>query len=131
MSTNFIFLRRLFTSLPLRTHSLAHTNNLKVSKYISTMPAAPSRTSSKRKIESESDQDESEREESSQNTKKPRKGKAPLPVPTQPTNKVMPVNIVIPPKHAGTVRIVAWNICGFAASSKKVALCLILAPAGR
>lgn len=83
------------------------------------MPAAPSRTSSKRKVES--DQDESDHvEESSQNTKKPRKGKAPLPVPTQPTNKVMPVNIVIPPKNEGAVRIVAWNICGFAASSKKV-----------
>lgn len=82
------------------------------------MPAAPSRTSSKRKVES--DEDEPDHEESSQNTKKPRKGKASLPAPTQPTNKVMPVNIVIPPKHEGTVRIVAWNICGFAASSKKV-----------
>lgn len=38
----------------------------------------------------------------------------------QPTNKVLPVHIEFPPKVAGTLRLAAWNICGLAASSKKV-----------
>ena len=38
----------------------------------------------------------------------------------QPTNKVLPVHIEFPPKIADTVRLVTWNICGLAASSKKV-----------
>lgn len=38
----------------------------------------------------------------------------------QPTNKVLPVHIQFPPKTPNTVRIATWNICGLAASSKKV-----------
>ncbi|KZT37967.1 hypothetical protein SISSUDRAFT_1062351 [Sistotremastrum suecicum HHB10207 ss-3] len=43
----------------------------------------------------------------------------------QPTNVVLPVNIVIPPKAESKVegenvtRIVTWNVCGLAASQKK------------
>ncbi|KAF8969848.1 Endonuclease/exonuclease/phosphatase [Flammula alnicola] len=82
---------------------------------------APSRTSSKRKIDSDdaqSDRDEGP-SQSSQSSKKPRREKASPPQSTQPTNKVLPVNIVIPPKQTGTTRVVAWNVSGFAASSKK------------
>lgn len=38
----------------------------------------------------------------------------------QPTNKVLPVDISLPKKSAGALRIAAWNICGLAASMKKV-----------
>jgi AP endonuclease 1 len=37
----------------------------------------------------------------------------------QPTNKVLPANIVFSPRAEGTTRIAAWNICGLAAASKK------------
>lgn len=51
---------------------------------------------------------------------------------TQPTNVVLPVNIVIPPKAESRVegekvtRIVTWNVCGLAASQKKVRLLIFL-----
>jgi AP endonuclease-1 len=35
-------------------------------------------------------------------------------------NKVLPVNISFPARIEGTVRIATWNICGWAASQKKV-----------
>lgn len=38
----------------------------------------------------------------------------------QPTNRVLPVNIAFPSRTAGTLRLVAWNVCGLAASQKKV-----------
>ncbi|KAF7338134.1 DNA-(apurinic or apyrimidinic site) lyase [Mycena venus] len=38
---------------------------------------------------------------------------------TQPTNKVLPVNIVFPDRIPGTLRLATWNICGLAASQKK------------
>lgn len=54
------------------------------------------------------------------------KGKATAPNPTasnQPTNKLLPVTIQFPPKKtASSVRISAWNVCGLAASQKKVRL---------
>ena len=39
----------------------------------------------------------------------------------QPTNKVLPTDISFAPKNEGALRIATWNICGLAASSKKVA----------
>ena len=36
------------------------------------------------------------------------------------TNKVLPIDISFPPRIQGTLRIAAWNICGLAASQKKV-----------
>ncbi|KAF8201556.1 Endonuclease/exonuclease/phosphatase [Pholiota molesta] len=80
----------------------------------------PKRTSSKRKVESDNESDREEGpSQSSKSYKKVRKGNGPAAKSTQPTNKVLPVNIVIPPKPPGTTRIVAWNVSGFAASSKK------------
>lgn len=38
----------------------------------------------------------------------------------QPTNKVLPVNIAFPPRTAGTLRFVTWNVCGLAAAQRKV-----------
>jgi AP endonuclease-1 len=35
-------------------------------------------------------------------------------------NKVLPINISFPDRIKGTVRIATWNICGWAASHKKV-----------
>ena len=41
----------------------------------------------------------------------------------QPTNKVLPVKISFPPRADGATRIASWNICGLAASNKKVRRC--------
>jgi hypothetical protein len=38
----------------------------------------------------------------------------------QPTNKVLPTTINFPPRTPGTLRLATWNICGLAASQKKV-----------
>ncbi|KAJ7724456.1 Endonuclease/exonuclease/phosphatase [Mycena maculata] len=38
---------------------------------------------------------------------------------TQPTNKVLPVEIVFPARIPGTLRLATWNVCGLAASEKK------------
>jgi len=38
----------------------------------------------------------------------------------QPTNKVLPVRISFPSRAENATRIAAWNICGLAASHKKV-----------
>ncbi|KAF9475864.1 hypothetical protein BDN70DRAFT_864232 [Pholiota conissans] len=80
----------------------------------------PKRTSSKRKVESG---DQSDHEEGpsqpSHSSKKARKGTEIAAESSQPTNKVLPVNIIFSPKPIGTTRIVAWNVSGFAASSKK------------
>lgn len=38
----------------------------------------------------------------------------------QPTNKVLPVHISFPPRIPGTLRLATWNVCGLAASQKKV-----------
>lgn len=43
----------------------------------------------------------------------------------QPTNKVLPVTISFPPKTLESVRIASWNICGLAASQKKVRSVLV------
>lgn len=39
---------------------------------------------------------------------------------TQPTNKVLPVNIEFPPRVDGCLRLATWNIAGWNASQKKV-----------
>jgi hypothetical protein len=40
----------------------------------------------------------------------------------QPTNKVLPVHIQFPPRAGGTLRLATWNVCGWAASQKKVVI---------
>jgi hypothetical protein len=71
------------------------------------------RESSKRKISVSDDEGES-----SQSTKKAKL--PPTSEDAQPTNKVLPVNITFPPRIPGTLRLATWNICGLAASQKKV-----------
>lgn len=84
------------------------------------MPA-PSRSSSKRKIECDEESDpEVGISQSSQISKKIRKEKSFASENSQPTNKVLPVEIVLPEKLSGISRVVTWNVSGFAASMKKV-----------
>ena len=45
---------------------------------------------------------------------------SPAPENAQPTNKVLPVHISFPPRIPGTLRLATWNVCGLAASQKKV-----------
>ena len=45
----------------------------------------------------------------------------------QPTNKVLPVHISFPPRAPDALRIATWNVCGLAASQKKVFVYLDLA----
>jgi len=86
----------------------------------STMPA-PSRSSSKRKLECDEDSDpEVGISQSSQVSKKIRKEKSFASENSQPTNKVLPAQIILPEKLSGTSRVVTWNVSGFAASVKKV-----------
>jgi len=71
----------------------------------------PKRASSSKRKASDSD-DEA--------PKTPKKAKvADALINTQPTNKVLPVNIVFPERIAGTLRLATWNVCGLAASQKK------------
>ena len=89
---------------------------LVLSRNVASMP--PKRATTKRKAES----DDSEAEEVKASTsKKAKTTKAEeRPGNGQPTNKVLPVNIVFPKKHEGCMRIAAWNVCGLATSQKKV-----------
>ena len=82
---------------------------------------APSRTSSKRKVEIDTDtEDQVESQQTSGSQKKLKRTATTAFESDQPRNKEMPSEISIPPKSEGTIRISAWNICGFAASLKKV-----------
>jgi len=45
----------------------------------------------------------------------------------QSTNKVLPVHISFPPRAPDALRIATWNVCGLAASQKKVFVYLDLA----
>jgi len=71
--------------------------------------------SSKRKAEGSGDEAES----SSQLQSKKAKLSSSSSDNTQPTNKVLPVNITFPPRIPGTLRLATWNVCGLAASQKK------------
>ena len=75
----------------------------------------PKRAStSKRKASNSEDEDEP----SQAQTKKSKLSSATENV--QPTNKVLPVHISFPPRIPGTLRIATWNVCGLAASQRKV-----------
>jgi AP endonuclease 1 len=52
--------------------------------------------------------------------KKPKVAESELAPNGQPTNKGIPDDLVLPPRVPGTIRIAAWNVCGLAASQKKV-----------
>lgn len=77
----------------------------------------PSRKSFKRKIDA--NLSETEGPSTSKVLKKARTENISVPEISQPTNKVLPVNITFPPREPGTVRLATWNICGLAASQKK------------
>ncbi|PPQ64660.1 hypothetical protein CVT26_002750 [Gymnopilus dilepis] len=83
---------------------------------------APSRTSSKRKVEDADDSTtEEQHSQPSQSTKKARtiaEGGSQSQTP-QFTNKVLPVQITLPPKQLGSTRIASWNVSGLAAAEKK------------
>ena len=90
-----------------------------------------SRNSSKRKIEDDDDfedgpssqtqESQSQGSQSSKAKKARTGGSTPEHI-----NKVLPVNISFPARIEGTVRIATWNICGWAASQKKVRRILYL-----
>lgn len=77
----------------------------------------PSKTSSKRKLDA--NLSDNEGPSTSKGSKKARTENKSVPENSQPTNKVLPVNITFPPREPGTVRLATWNICGLAASQKK------------
>ena len=124
-------LRCLFTTQLQTLRRVARRVNLfhtfPASKFLSTMPPKLKATSSKRKLESNSDESNGEEGSTSQKalpSKKPRNEKSTTLESSQPTNKTLPDSIVIPPKEPGTTRIVAWNVSGYAASTKKVNITL-------
>ena len=89
-----------------------------------------SRNSSKRKIEEDDDFEdgpssqmtatqESQSQASQSQSSKAKKARTDGSTPEH-INKVLPVNISFPARIEGTVRIATWNICGWAASQKKV-----------
>ncbi|KAF7793141.1 hypothetical protein EIP86_004250 [Pleurotus ostreatoroseus] len=94
---------------------------------------SPARSATKRKAATpESDNSDSQsskpikKAKTSQSSKSRKEAKTSPSVSTerasigQPTNKVLPVHIEFPPKIADTLRLATWNICGLAASSRKV-----------
>lgn len=87
-----------------------------------------SRNSSKRKIDEDDDFDDGpssqmtatqESQSQASQSSKAKKAKTGGSTPEH-INKVLPVNISFPDRIEGTVRIATWNICGWAASHKKV-----------
>jgi len=82
---------------------------------------APSRTSSKRKVDADTDTEEQDASQQTNGSQKKLKRTATTAFESdQPRNKEMPSEISIPAKSEGTFRLAAWNVCGFAASLKKV-----------
>jgi len=87
------------------------------------MPPKRAVSSGKRKADSVQD---GEKSAGSEQTKKAKvaasdsAGQTGLAPNGQPTNKVLPVKISFPPRADGATRIASWNICGLAASNKKV-----------
>lgn len=59
----------------------------------------------------------SKKAKTAEDTEEAAKGFAPN---GQPTNKILPVKIEFSPRDDNVLRIATWNICGLAASSKKV-----------
>ena len=97
--------------------------------YLSMPPkrtAAMKASGSKRKIEErDTDNEEETQRVESQSTASGSKGslkrtKTEYFQNGQPKNKVLPVKIAFEKKAEGTLRIATWNVCGFAASQKKV-----------
>ena len=118
---SFFWIQARRTLAPIRYQSLTKRAFL-------VMPV--SRNSSKRKIEEDDDFEdgpssqmtatqESQSQASQSQSSKAKKARTDGSTPEH-INKVLPVNISFPARIEGTVRIATWNICGWAASQKKV-----------
>ncbi|KAI0797962.1 Endonuclease/exonuclease/phosphatase [Abortiporus biennis] len=68
--------------------------------------------------EEESDKPQPKKKKAKTSTSQPSKGKGKV-INSQPTNKVLPVNIVFDKKKEGCLRVSTWNICGFNSAMKK------------
>ena len=116
--SSFFWLKARRTLAPIRHQSLTK-------RAFFVMPV--SRNPSKRKIEEDDDfedgpssqMQESQSQESQSQSSKAKKARTDGSTPEH-INKVLPVNISFPDRIEGTMRIATWNICGWAASHKKV-----------
>jgi hypothetical protein len=98
-------------------HTLTHDTHW-FSALVGYSQMPPKRASAPKRKASSSDD---EGEASQAQTKKSKLSSAsPLPKNAQPTNKVLPVHISFPPRIHDTFRLATWNVCGLAASQKKV-----------
>ncbi|TFK76337.1 hypothetical protein BDN72DRAFT_830894 [Pluteus cervinus] len=82
------------------------------------------RSSSSKRTLAEDTDDEHESKSQSQARRSTKKLKTDtttdsLSASSQPTNKVLPVHIEFPARHAGALRLATWNICSYASSQKK------------
>ncbi|KAF7363609.1 DNA-(apurinic or apyrimidinic site) lyase [Mycena sanguinolenta] len=77
----------------------------------------PKRASSSKRKASDSEDEATDTTKKAKPTKKAKVAEERIN--TQPTNKVLPVNIVFPERIPGTLRLATWNVCGLAASQKK------------
>ncbi|KAJ6502350.1 Endonuclease/exonuclease/phosphatase [Mycena sanguinolenta] len=77
----------------------------------------PKRASSSKRKASDSEDEATDTPKKAKPAKKPKVAEERIN--TQPTNKVLPVNIVFPERIPGTLRLATWNVCGLAASQKK------------
>lgn len=102
---------RMFLALRVRPKGFT----LSTTSFLCFSQMPPKRTQSKRKI---SDSDGDDKEINAKKSKVASPG--PSPDNAQPTNTVLPVHISFPPKIPGTLRLATWNVCGLAASQKKV-----------
>lgn len=114
-------LRPSFTALP------PTLRLLQVRLYTTTKSTMPPKKISKKRAREETPDTDAEREaEQASTSTKPKasgskkKAKASPSENTQPTNTALPAEITFPPKSEGTTRIATWNVCGLAASQKKV-----------
>ena len=121
--TSFFWLQARRTFAPTRYQSLS-----KRASFIMPVSRKTSNLESKRKFEEDDDfedgpssqmtatqESQSQASQSSKAKKARTGGSTPEHV-----NKVLPLNISFPARIEGTVRIATWNICGWAASQKKV-----------
>jgi AP endonuclease 1 len=119
--SSFFRLQARRTLAPFRYQSL-------IKRAFFVMPV--SRKTSKRKLEEDDEFEdgpssqttatqESQSQESQSQSSKAKKARTGGSTPEH-INKVLPINISFPARIEGTVRIATWNICGWAASHKKV-----------
>lgn len=87
-------------------------------RLLATMP--PKRVAKRKAAASESSGDEAESSKAPKKSKTSQDALTDIAPNGQPTNKVLPTRISFPPRTPGILRLAAWNVCGLAASQKKV-----------